>query len=146
MKLLLGLRVLLALLIAVLMPLGQAYCALTMSDASAAAVHAGPHAGDDHECCPEPASHSGSPLDQSCCDLIQFPAATAPASLSLGAPVSVSALIAVVPAIAEGIDLHGASTRFEPDARSGAPPDPPTAPQAPRGPPYSAQHPVLILR
>lgn len=140
MKVLLGLRVILTLFVAVLLPLEQVHCALMPSQASAVAIESEHHADGDHDCCPEsaPTPEPAFPTDPCCCDHIQLPAATAPASVSVDAPTSVPMPLAVVPMAAAAVNAQGAFVRFEPDARSGSPRDPSTAPQSPRGPPYSA--------
>ena len=138
MKVLLGLRVVLALLVAVIVPLGQAHCAFSMADRSAPrAVHVAHH-DDDDDCCHKSASHPASPTDPCCCDNLQLPSATSPASISVESPTSVPAPLAnmLVGAVA-ALD-RGACVRFEQDARSGSPPDPSASPQSPRSPPHSA--------
>jgi hypothetical protein len=139
MKSMLGLRVMLAMLVAVLLPLGQAHCAWTAPHAGSApvAVHHGHH-GDG--CCSEsePSPAPRYPTDPCCCDGFQLPAATAPAIISVASPTSVPVPLAVVSALAASLEVQTAFVRLEPDARSGSPPDPSTAPQSPRSPPYSA--------
>ena len=139
MRVLVGLRVVLALLVAVILPLEQARCALTMAHQSmSAAVQAQHPDGDDHDCCPESAPHPASPADPCCCDNLQPPAATAPSSLSVEAPTSVPNAGAIVPVVVVAVSSQSACVRLEPDARSGAPPDPSADPQSPRSPPKSA--------
>lgn len=139
MMLLIGIRVLLALLVAVLLPLGQAHCALTMPHPSApTAIRAGHEDGDDHDCCPESSTAPASPADPCCCDLFQVPPATAPASISVDTPTSMVAPLARLATAAVAILDPGACGRLEPDARSGSPPDPSSDPQSPRSPPHSA--------
>ena len=141
MKFLVGLRVMLALLVAVLLPFGQAHCALTSLHSASVpvAVHAEQH-GEDHDCCPEsgPTPRPASPTDPCCCDGFQLPAATTPAMVSITTPTSVPSPLAVVPSLAASLEAQASFVRLEPDARSGSPPDPSTAPQSPRSPPYSA--------
>ena len=139
MKVSLGLRVILTLFVAVLMPLELSHCAFMPLQAAAVAIDSGHHADGDDDCCPEssPSHEPTAPTDPCCCH-IQLPAATAPASVSVAAPTSFSTLLAVVPMVAAAAHAQGAFARLEPDARSGSPPDPSTAPQSPRSPPYSA--------
>ena len=138
MKVFVGVRVMLALLVAVLLPLAQAHCALTMPHASeSVAVEAEQHGGED-DCCPEPASHPASPTDPCCCDNFQLPSATSPPLISVDSPTSVAAPIAVVAALAIAAVDRDAYVRFEPDVQSGSPPDPSADPQSPRSPPRSA--------
>lgn len=150
MKSVLGFRVAVAMFVAVLMPLELGHCALMPLRASAAAIESGHHDDGDRDCCPESAASPDptdptAPADPCCCAFVLLPVATAPAPISLDTPAPVPTAFAVVPIIAVSVDAQGASARLEPDARSGSPPDPSAAPQSPRGPPYSAQHPVLVL-
>ena len=55
MRALLGLRVIVTLLVAVLMPLELGHCALMPMQASAVAIEPDHADGDDHDCCPESA-------------------------------------------------------------------------------------------
>lgn len=140
MKFLVGLRVMLALFVAVLVPVGQAQCALMgpHSNSESVAVHTDQH--DDHKCCPESGPEPGpqSPANPCCCDAFQLPAATAPAIVSVDSPTSVHLPLAVVSALGTSLEVQAAFVRLEPDARSGSPPDPSTTPQSPRSPPHSA--------
>jgi hypothetical protein len=140
MKVLLGLRVMLSLFVAALVPLALGHCALMPLQASAVAIESEHHADGDHDCCPEsaPSQEPTSPTDPCCCSHIQLPAATAPASVSVDAPTSVPMPLALAPMVAAAVHAQSAFARLEPDARSGSPPDPSTAPQTPRSPPYSA--------
>jgi len=140
MKVLLGLRVILTLFVAALIPLTLGHCALMPLQASAAAIESGHHDDGDDDCCPEPApSHEpASPADPCCCGQIHLPAATTPASVSVDTPTSVPTPLAVASMVAAAVHARNAFVRLEPDARSESPPDPSTAPQSPRGPPYSA--------
>lgn len=138
MSVLFGLRLVLALLLAVLLPLGQAHCALTMPHQPASVAVEGEHDNDEDGCCPKPVSHPTSPTDPCCCDSFQLPSATAPPSLAVDSPTSVPTSLAVVPQIVSPICAQPASVRLEPDARSGSPPDPSADPQSPRSPPQSA--------
>jgi len=139
MKNLLGLRVILALIVAVLMPLELGHCALMSLQASAIAIESDHHDGD-HDCCPEstPSHQPTSPSDPCCCGNIHLPVATSPASVSVDVLTSAPASLAVVAMIAATTSAQSVFVRLEPDARSGSPPDPSTAPQSPRSPPYSA--------
>ena len=138
MKILVGLRVMLALLVAVILPLGQARCALSMArPLEPTAVHTAHHDGDD-DCCPESDSHPTSPAAPCCCDIFQLPSATSPALISIDSPTSVPAPLAVEPAHAVTAVDRGAFVRLEPDVGSGSPPDPSADPQSPRSPPQSA--------
>jgi hypothetical protein len=140
MKVLLGLRVILSLFVAVLLPLELGHCALMPLQASAVVIEPEHHGDGDHDCCPEsgPSQAPRSPADPCCCDHIQLPVATAPASLSIDAPASVPMPLAVVPMVAAAVHAQSAFAALEPDAQSGSPPDPSTAQQSPRSPPYSA--------
>ncbi len=140
MKVLLGLRVLLALFVAVLLPLEASHCAFMPLQAAASAAVASHHEDGDHDCCPEPGTthQPTSPSDDCCCGNIQLPEATAPVSVSLDAPASVpTPFVAPATVVAVASD-PSVFVRLEPDARLGSPPDRSTAPQSPRGPPYSA--------
>ncbi len=140
MKILLGLRVMLALFAAVLLPLEASHCAFMPLQAAASAAVAGHHEASDHDCCPEAgATHQPvPPSDDCCCGNIQFPASTAPASVSVDAPTSAPTPLVVPATIVAAADDPSVFVRLEPDARLGSPPDPSTAPQSPRSPPYSA--------
>ena len=140
MKILLGLRVILALFVAVLMPLKLGHCALMPLQASAVAIDPDHHDDGDHDCCPEstPSHQPTSPSDASCCGNIHLPVATSPPSVSIDAPTSAPASFALMAMIAATADTQSGIVRLEPDARSGSPPDPSTSPQSPRSPPYSA--------
>lgn len=136
-----GLRMLLALFVAVLLPLELGHCAFTpLRDA--AATESAHHAGGDDDCCGEsesaPAHAPVSPADACCCGHIQLPAAPAPVAVSLNAPAPVLLQLASLAIPAQALPLQTSSVRFEPEERSGAPPDPATAQQSPRGPPSSA--------
>ena len=141
MKPLRQIRVMLALLVAVLLPLEQAHCALMPLRAAASAVQADHHDADGDDCCdesstaPKPTSPTNSPC---CCPCLQLPAATAPASISIPAPVPSSTLLAVSALPALAIHAGCVFGGITPDARSGSPPDPASASQSPRSPPYSA--------
>ena len=138
MRVLFGLRVVLALLVAVILPLEQAHCALTMAHHSTpTTVQAQHDDGDDHDCCPEATPHPASPANPCCCDNLQLPAATVPPALSVDAPTSVPNAGAIAPVVVAA-SAQGACVRLEPDARSGAPPDPSADAQSPRSPPKSA--------
>lgn len=140
MKVVLGLRAVLALFVAVLMPLELSHCAFMPLQAAAVSAAADHHDDGDHDCCPEPgASHQPtSPSDGCCCGAIQLPAATAPVSISVSAPTSVPTSFSVPAMVAATANDPSVFVRLKPDARLGSPPDPSTAPQSPRSPPYSA--------
>jgi hypothetical protein len=140
MRALLGLRVILTLFVAVLMPLESGHCALMPLQASAVAIEPDNADGDDHDCCPEsaPSREPTSPTDACCCVSIALPAATTPASVYMDSPTSVPAHLAVVTMFAAPVSVDGTFGRLEPDTRSGSPPDPSSAPQSPRSPPYFA--------
>ena len=139
MRVMLRLRVMLALLVAVLLPLGQAHCSFTMSRPSGSAtIQVEHHDGDDHDCCPESTPAPPSRAQSCCCDLFQLPVGTAAPSTSVEAPTSVPTTIAVVTVIANVAGDPSARVRLAPDARSGSPPDTPANPRSPRGPPQSA--------
>lgn len=140
MKNLLGLRVVLALFVAVLMPLELGHCALMPLQPAAVAAVADHHDDGDHDCCPEsgPTHRATSPSDDCCCGNIHLPVATSPVSISIDAPASAPASFAVVATTIATANAQCVFVRLEPDARSASPPDPSTAPQSPRSPPYSA--------
>ena len=138
MNVLLGIRVMLALLVAVLLPLGQAHCALTMPHPSAPATVQTEHQdGDGDDCCTESAPDPASPTDPCCCDHIQLPSATAPASIFVEAPTSISTSTATMSVVATDVFEQSVNVRLEADARSGSPPDPSADPNSPRSPPHS---------
>ena len=135
----LGLRVMLAVLVAVLLPLGQAHCALTMPHRSApATAQTEHHDADDDDCCTESAPEPSFPTDPCCCDHLQLPSATAPASISVGAPTSISASADSIAVVSADVVDQIANSGLEPEARSGSPPDPSAGPRSPRSPPQSA--------
>ena len=139
MRVMLGLRVMLALLVAVLLPLGQAHCALTMSHPSGSATIQVEHDdGDAVDCCPESAPVPASPAQSCCCDYFQIPIGTAAPSSSIEAPASIHTAIAIASAVANVAGAPSDALRLAPDARSGSPPDTPANPRSPRGPPQSA--------
>ena len=139
MKVLLGLRVVLALLVAGILPLAQAHCACsTAHPAEPSAVHAAHHDEDDDDCCEESASHSASSTAACCCDDLQIPAATSLVSIDIESPQKLFAPLAIVPVDAIVVVDSGTLIAFEPNARSGSPPDPSAAAQSPRSPPRSA--------
>lgn len=140
MKLLLGLRVILTLLVAVLMPLELGHCAFMPLQAAAVTAAADHHDDGDRDCCPEsgPTQKPTSPSDGCCCGNIQLPVATSPGSVSIDAPVSAATSFAVVATSVATASAPSAFVRLEPDARSASPPDPSTASQSPRSPPYFA--------
>jgi hypothetical protein len=133
-------RIVLALLVAVLMPLEQAHCALMAVHSDPVALQTDHHADGDHACCPgsAPSHEPTTPADPCCCDQIPLPALTASASATTEAPASVATVLAIAPVLAATRRVRDAFVRIEPDARSGSPPDPSAAPQSPRSPPYSA--------
>lgn len=136
-----GLRVMLALFVAVLLPLELGHCAF-MPPSGAAAIESAHHEDGDHDCCGEsesaPVRAPISPADACCCGHIQLPATPAPVAVSLNAPAPVLLQFASLVIAAQDLHHQSASVRFEPEERSGAPPDPATAQQSPRSPPYSA--------
>lgn len=140
MKALLGLRVILALSVAALVPLALGHCALMPLQASAAAIESEHHDDGDHDCCPEsaPSHEPAFPADPCCCGHIHPPVATAPASVPVEAPTSDPRPLTIAPMAAAAVRARSAFVRLEPDARSESPPDPSTAPQSPRSPPNSA--------
>lgn len=140
MKDLLGLRVILTLFVAALLPLELGHCALMPLHGSAVAIESEHHDDGDHDCCPESTPSQGptSPTHPCCCALVPLPAATTTGSVSVDGPTSGSAPLAVVAMVASAVDTRSASVRLQPDARSGSPPDPSAAPQSPRSPPFSA--------
>ncbi len=137
-----GLRMMLTLFVAVLLPLELGHCT-SMPLRGAAAIESAHHeGGDDDYCCGEsesaPAHAPTSPADACCCGHIQLPAAPAPVAVSLNAPAPVILHFASLVIAAQDLHSQTAAVRFEPEERSGAPPDPATAQQSPRSPPYSA--------
>ena len=129
-----------ALLLAALLPLEQARCALMSLRPSPLTAHVEQHATDGDDGCDEPSCPpvSGAPTDPCCCAGSPLPAATAPASVSLPTPDSHWVLLAAPPAtelVYEGSNsivgrAHGPPTS--------SPPDPAASPRSPRSPPYSA--------
>ncbi len=139
MRVFVGLRLVLALLMAVALPLEQAHCAFSMAHPSEPmAVQAAQHDDDDDDCCPESESHPASPTDPCCCDELQLPCATSPASISVDSPTVVPTLLAVESTHAVAAVERGICVQSLADAHSGSPPDPSADPQAPRSPPQSA--------
>ncbi len=140
MNALLGIRMMVTLLVAVLLPLDPAHCALMPLPASAVAIVSEHRNGHDQDCCPEspPSPEPPSPADPCCCPHIQVPTAPVPLPISLAAPASVPTLLAAMPAPTLVVRTGGVFLGSAPDARSGAPPEPSAAPQSPRSPPYSA--------
>ena len=140
MKILVGLRLVLTLFVAALMPLELGHCALMPSQASAAVIESGHHDDGDDDCCSEsaPSHEPTSPEDPCCCGHIHLPAATTPTSVSVDTRASVAMPLAVAPMVAAAVQTRSAFVRLEPEARSESPPDPSSAPQSPRSPPYSA--------
>ena len=135
-----GLRWILTLFVAVLMPLELGHCALIQWQTSPVAIEVGHHDDGDHDCCDESESAPTptDPTDACCCDHVQLLAGTPPAPVSVEAPPSGPMVFAVVPMATAMVHAQDAFVRLEPDARSGSPPDPSAAPQSPRGPPTSA--------
>ncbi len=148
MKWVVGARVLMAVFVAVLMPLRLGHCALMPWSASAVAVvaeHHDEHAEAHHEaadpdCCPEsgPSHAPSSDSDPLCCGSVQVPAVTTPVLVSLSAPASDPTVFAVGAMVSAAPDTRGHVLLLVGVARSGSPPAPSTAPQSPRSPPYSA--------
>jgi hypothetical protein len=140
MKAPLGIRMVVTLFVAVLLPLELAHCALMPLYASTAAMETEHHDGDDHDCCSEssPSPEPTSPTEPCCCAHLQLPVAPTPPSISLAAPASAPTLLAVIPAPTLAVGVAGVILGSAPDARSGSPPDPSAGPQSPRSPPYSA--------
>ena len=140
MKGLLGLRVILTLFVAVLLPVEQARCALRSLPLASGATQTVRHEDGDHHHGDDPASApaSGDQTDPCCCGGLSLPSATAPASISLLAPVSASTLFAPTLAPAPALGACAVFSGFDSRSRAGPPSDPSATPQAPRGPPYSA--------
>lgn len=141
MKQLHGLRMIFALFVAVLLPLELGHCAFMPLRAGTTIESAHRDEGAD-VCCGEsessPAHSQGLPSDACCCGHIQSPAAPAPIASSLNASVPVLMQFASLAIAAQDLHRQSASARFEPEERSGAPPDPAMAQHSPRSPPYSA--------
>ncbi len=129
-------RILLSLLFAVLLPLGQARCSSRMARAAQVTEHAGHHG--HHECCAKSVPSPARPTDSCCCDRFEIPAATAAASITIEPATSVPMAFAVAPVVAIALVDRNVCARFAPDARSGSPPDPSLSPESPRSPPPSA--------
>ena len=137
MKWMVGIRVVLALLVAVVLPLGQVHCAALMVSRSGPAIVQAEHPDGDDDCCHESSPGPQSPLNPCCCDLMQLPSTTPPASIAIGADVSVFTSIAMIAMVAAiGAD-RSAGIGPELQARSGSPPNPSGDPESPRGPPLS---------
>ncbi len=137
MRVLPGLRWMLTLFVAVLMPLELGHCAFMQWQAPPVAI-ASEHPDGGDGCCSESAPTPTDPTDACCCDHVQILAGTPPAPVSVEAPPASALIFAVVPMAATMVHAQDAFFRLEPDARSGSPPDPSAAPQSPRGPPHSA--------
>lgn len=140
MKWVVGARVVMALVVAALMPLQLGHCVLMPMQASTAAVASEHHDDGDQDCCPEAApDHTpSSGSDPLCCGDIQHSVATTPATTAVDAPTSALTLFAVVASVASADEAHDTGEPVSPAAHSGSPPEPSTAPQSPRSPPYSA--------
>ena len=139
MRALVGLRALLILLVALLLPIEQARCALTSLPFVSEAVEADHHDtvehGHDHDSPSVPAP--GDQTDPCCRAGLSLPTAAAPATIALPMPGTDSTPLATLSTVAPA---PGAFTTSSAAARSraGPPPDPSSAPQSPRAPPYSA--------
>ena len=139
MRVFVGLRVVLALLMAVILPLEQAHCAVSMAEPSEpTAAHAAHHDDEDADSHPESAGNPASPTDPCCCDILQLPCATSPASITVDTPTVVPTLLAVESTHAVTAAERGVCVQPVADAHSGSPPDPSADPQSPRSPPQSA--------
>lgn len=136
----LGLRVLVALFLAVLMPLEVGQCAFLMPfRATAAAVAGEHHASGTHACCEgTPAAPRESAGGASCCEYTPLPATAASASGSLLTPVGFGLAFATLPAATTAHRAQAVFIGFCPDARAGTPPSAAAALPSPRGPPHSA--------
>jgi hypothetical protein len=140
MKLLHGLRMMLVLFVAVLMPLELGHCALKPLHALTAAVAAEQHQDADRDCCPDSGAPSlpGSRSDGCCCSNVQLPAATAPATVSVDAPASASSLWVPASLLEACKNDRDEFVRCSPGNRTSAQPGPALSPQSPRSPPRSA--------
>ena len=127
-------------LLAVLLPLGQAHCALMSPRTAPAATHVEQPGNGDHDCCDEPSSAPApaGPSDPCCCDGLLLPAATAPAAFTLSQPTADSILLA---AVYPAVSFNPPSEDFvtpAPTPPTASPPDPASSPRSPRSPPDSA--------
>ena len=143
MKVLIGLRVILTLFVAVLLPVEQARCALRSLPLVSVAVETTHHEADDHHHGHESPSAPtpGDQADPCCCAGLQLPAATAPATISLASPMSTSTSTstpAATHASAPALSDCAGSAAIASRSRAAPPPDPASSPKSPRGPPYSA--------
>lgn len=135
-----GIRIVAGLLVAVLLPVEQARCALMSLPLLSVAVETIHDEAGDHHHGHEPSSAptSRDQADPCCYAGLPLPAATAPAAISLPIPASASTLLAATsasgPPPSAGTGFSGLASR----SRAGPPPDPSSSPQSPRGPPYSA--------
>jgi hypothetical protein len=146
MRILLGLRMVLALLVTVLLPVESGRC-LLMPLQAAVAAPAGHH-DDDHDGCRDDCRggyqeqgtphHASSSSDDCCCSGRPLPLATAADAVALAAPDLAAAAFATMPSTATIANAAQCRPAHEPDARSGSPPESFAAPQAPRGPPITA--------
>ena len=139
MRALVGLRALMILLVALLLPIEQARCALTslpfISEAVETDHHDAVEHGHSHDSSTVPAP--GDQTDPCCCAGLSLPTAAAPATISLPMPGTDSTPLATISTAAPA---PGAFTTSSVAARSraGPPADPSSTPQSPRSPPHSA--------
>ncbi len=127
----------LGLLLAVLLPLEQARCALMSLRPSTVTFHTA-HSEADDDCCDDSSSAArpAAPTDPCCYACQPLPEAMTPASVSLPTPHGDSAPLAALAAnetAREASDMFGA--RVLPTC---SPPDPASSPKSPRSPPHAA--------
>ena len=129
-----------ALLLAALLPLEQARCALMSLRPNPLAAHVEQHATDDDDCCDGPSSlpAPAAPTDPCCCAGSPLPAATAPATVSLPTPDSHWVLLAAPPATEPVFEGGNSIAGIAHGPPTSSPPDPAASACSPRSPPYSA--------
>lgn len=135
----LGLRVTVALFLAVLLPLESGQCAFLMPFRAAAASVAVEHRpSGPHDCCEgTPATSRGSESGRSCCEYTPLPATLASVAGSHPVPVALGLAHALPPAAMTAAGAPAARLGRGPDARTDAPTDAAVAARSPRGPPHS---------
>lgn len=126
----------LSVMLAMLLPLAQANCALMPLRPDSSVGHADEHAAKDHDRHHQSSSTPAAPApSDACCTCQQLPAATAPDTVTLAAPGVSMALIFPTISSIEPVRL---AARITDGVCSSSPPDPSSSPQCPRSPPFSA--------
>ncbi len=136
----LGSRVMMAIFLAVLLPLELGQCAFLMPLRAMALATAGaPHTSSEHSCCEGASTTPAAPTSGApCCEYTPLPAMTA-ASTQFAPGSSVSELqLAVQPEAIGSISTQGSFIGLRTTASPGAPPGVAIRSTSPRGPPDSA--------